>query len=161
MDTILPLTKSNLGLVESAFLQPDGSRYGVAVGLGASSRLASGKCMARHFNGACWGTFSGADSRYVDTHDHDISCVLDENYVTHMKSGNAANASNSMVQYVPVDPASQRSNGPWLPQGPSPLPDIYNNSMRRSSRPCASYGSYDNCPNCSLSGAAAYDCRSK
>jgi len=118
-DTILPLTQSNLAPVESAFIVPGGSQYHVAVGLGATSRL-SGKCMQRHHNGSCWGSYDGEHTRYVDNRDHDISCMLAENLVTGVRAGNVSNPTNQLTQYSSMqDPAAQRSNGPWLPAGAS------------------------------------------
>jgi hypothetical protein len=186
METILPLTQSHLNPVESAFLGPNGVQYGVAVGLGAISQV-NGECMARHptNNGVCWGSFDGHTSKFVDNRDHDISCMYDENYLVNVQRGNAPNPTNSMTQYSTMqDPASQRSNGPWIPSsvqnagqvmagfngcgsntGISAVPcssgSVYNSSalvptrMGSANRPCASYGTYSNCPNCSLSGYGA------
>lgn len=102
MDTVLPLTRSRLSPVESAFIVPGGSNYGVAMGLGNSTRVK--KCMERHqTTGQCWGEFEGEEhSTYVSNKDHIVACYVDENRVTDIKSGNVSNPTNKMVQLADV-----------------------------------------------------------
>lgn len=171
MDTLIPLAHSKLAPIESAYLVAGRPNYGVGVGLGAATRL-TGKCMHRHVsNGSCWGSYEGMDaSRYVDERDHDISSITEENYVTGLRRGNIGQATNDLSQYASIqDPASQRNNGPWAPNGVNSsleppnirlgFGSVYqqtNLADANSLRPCNSYGTYSNCPNCSLSGYGTY-----
>ena len=142
----LPLRSSNLDKVESAFLTQDGlPHYQATVALGNTSRVSDGQCMDRHFNtGACWGTFSGENTRFVANKDHDTACALEENRLWASAVGSTlggADTTNTMLTYA-SSPA-----GSGLQMG-----------LAGNGCTARSYGSYSNCPNCSLSGSAIYNC---
>lgn len=133
----LPLQNSNLDKMESAFLGQNGlPQFHVALGLGNASRV-SGQCVDRHLthSGVCWGSFDGEHTRYVDNKDHPTSCALEENRIVASAVGYAPGGTNQMGTY---------SSG---------------GSMTAPQCTARSYGTYSNCPNCSLSGATVYDCQ--
>lgn len=166
MNTVLPLQSSNLGLVESAFVNPGGSRFGVSVGLGAVTRVRDGKCMQRHHGtGACWGTFDGEHTRFVDNRDHAVGCYVSENHVTAIRAGDIANPTNQATQFAGTNvPAAASLTQPsW--SSPPTVGDAYGSvsgmgalcagAQAGTRSPCQSYGIYSNCPNCSLTGRGA------
>jgi len=137
----LPLQSSNLDKVESAFLNENGlPHFNVALGLGASSRVKDGQCVDRHFStGICWGGFEGEDTRFVNNHDHNTSCALEANWL----QGSVTMALGPNQGAVPTNYMSTYSSAP-----PS----------QTNGCPSRSYGVYSSCVNCSLSGAAVYQC---
>lgn len=193
MYTVLPLQHSKLSPVESAFLTPGGSNFGVAVGLGNVTRVQGGNCLARHqTTGACWGTFDSFNSKFVDNRDHLVTCYQDENKVTGIRAGNVPNPTNVMNQFASIQGAhdaraaqgaqtamaAQAFSSCGALAGRTPLcgqslfsalpgcsqpansaataPSLWNQTQwvanSNNGPPCSSYGTYSNCPNCSLSG---------
>jgi hypothetical protein len=145
----LPRASSNLDLMESAFLNGSGMpHYNVAMGLGATSRVKDGQCSARHFNtGVCWGEFDAEHTRFVNAGDHDVSAVLEENRIRaagdfSVQAPTSARTTNQMSLFA------QSSHGMATS---APTGDTADGIVR-------SYGTYSNCPNCTLSGAAVYQC---
>jgi hypothetical protein len=135
---------SNLDKMESAFLSGDGlPHYGVALGLGAASRVRDGVCMDRHFNtGYCWGEFEGEHTRFLNAGDHNTSCALSENELLGSVAMKAATTDGVNGNYL----STYASMG--TPQAGS----AQGTCSQRS------YGLYNSCPNCSLSGASVYQC---
>jgi hypothetical protein len=139
----LPRKSSNLGLVESAFLNSDGlPHFSSVVAIGAASR-ASGPIYDRPFNGGVvWSSFSGDATEFVNNADFPTSCALEENWIT-----------DSAVMFGPKNMAQNAM---------SLFRDETQQGVGGSQEgPCSgfrSYGSYSNAPNFPLSGAAAYAC---
>lgn len=135
---------SNLDKMESAFLSSDGlPHFGVALGLGAASRVKDGVCMERHFDtGLCWGSFEGEHTRFVSVSDKNTSCALSENELLGSVAMKAATTDGVNSNYM----STYASMG--TPQAGS----AQGCSTNRS------YGLYSNAPNASLSGAAVYQC---
>lgn len=135
---LLPRASSNLDRVESAFLTSEGlPQFHAAVALGSTSRV-SGPCIDRHFNtGVCWGTFNGENTRFVANKDFDTACALEENQLF-------VSATGSLSGLAGTNRLNTYSSAPQA-RGPGCT--------------ARSYGSYSNCPNCSLSGATVYDCQ--
>ena len=133
----LPLQSSNLDKVESAFLGQNGyPQFHAAVALGSTSRVDGGQCIDRHFNtGVCWGSFSGENTRFVANKDHNTSCALEENRLWNSAVSASSGTTNTMR--------------------------TFESGVGSASPACTarSYGTYSNCPNCSLSGASVYGCQ--
>lgn len=181
--TILPLQSTSYNRVEAPYTNRGGIVIASDVGFGATSRV-TGKCMARHMshNGTCWGGFHNERTKFVDDKDHDISALTEENIVKQLRAGNLAGNTNVLGNYASVgitDPASQRANGPWIPNvspnvamsiGLDPTGSsctsvppksygmtggsIYNMTQVGGNADIGpthpSYGSYSSCPNCSM-----------
>jgi hypothetical protein len=137
----LPLQSSSLDKIESAFLNSQGlPQYNVALGFGATSRLSGGQCMERHLTtGQCWGEFHQDNTRFVSRSDHNTSCALEENHL--LGSMTSAGVPGNAVVTNQMNLFSSGQNAP---------------EAQCSSQ--ASYSSYGSCTNCSLSGAAVYQC---
>lgn len=128
---LLPVSTSILTPVESAFVNPRGSQYTVAYGLGAVSRAS--QCVTRHgSSGLCFGSFE--DSRFVNVADHTVGCYGDSNVLTSEQYGSVAYPTTRAYQYAQpqvVASVAAAAAGPPRPQ-------------------IKSFGSYSSCPNCPI-----------
>ena len=135
---------SNLDKMESAFLSSDGlPHFGVALGLGAASRVKDGVCMERHMStGLCWGAFEGDHTRFVSVGDKNVSCAASENELLGSVLMHAATPDGVNSNYMST----------YASQGSPQAGAAQTCSTQRS------YGLYSSFPNSSLSGAAVYQC---
>jgi hypothetical protein len=115
MFTYIPRNHSNLSKVESAFITPGGDKYGVAVGLGAKSRAT--ECYENYSDGMCWGKFSGENSKFLNTSDTPIGCMLQSKRVLSASFDRIPQESNMIMQSGNSPPKPQISGCNHLSDG--------------------------------------------